>query len=423
MTHLLAPVASPSQSRPRPAAHPTLRAGDEQFPLTPGVHALGGRAPDAVPLAALQSQPRAATLIVSPEGATVLQRTTASVVVRVDGEPIGIAPLELKTGTRIEFGDCRLWFETEASSTASAARTTSEQPAAGTTTAAGRVLPLNGAAGARPSFVARNPATTDAERTTDAALVAVRTGTRHPLPMRRISIGRDDSCDVIVRGNSVSRRHATIAPVSGGFLLRDESANGTMVNGIRIVGTYLLANGDVVRVQDEELRVELDASAPAPIVRGDKTTQLDLSHITRGVTEEQARAAAVRPVTATLEIVRGPFTGASFQVDRAVCSIGRADDNDIRIHDDTVSLSHATLLRKAGIWFVVDLRSMNGTYVDGSRVSGERELHPGACVRLGAVELVFRAIASVERPPEEAPRTGLWAKLKGLLRIVMPPVE
>jgi len=48
-------------------------------------------------------------------------------------------------------------------------------------------------------------------------------------------------------------------PVAGGFLLRDESANGTLVNGIRIVGTYLLANGDVVRVQDEELRVELDA--------------------------------------------------------------------------------------------------------------------------------------------------------------------
>ena len=103
--------------------------------------------------------------------------------------------------------------------------------------------------------------------------------------------------------------------------------------------------------------------------------------------------------------------------------LGRADDNDIRIHDDTVSLSHATLLRKAGVWFVVDLRSMNGTYVDGSRVSGERELHPGACVRLGAVELMFRAIDPVERAPEEAPRTGLWAKIKGLLRIVMPPVE
>jgi pSer/pThr/pTyr-binding forkhead associated (FHA) protein len=394
MSPLLAPVAP----RTSPTLRPLLRAGDQQCSLLPGVHALGGRAPDAVPLPGLQSQPRAATLTVSAEGATVLQRTTASVVVRLDGEPIGIAPIELRVGARIEFGDCRVWFVADGSSDESADST-------------------------RPSVPAWAPRNPLAERVSDAALVDARTGKRYPLPMRRISIGRDDSCEVIVRGNSVSRRHATIAPVAGGFLLRDESANGTLVNGIRIVGTYLLANGDVVRVQDEELRVELDASAPAPIVRGDKTTQLDLSHITRGVTEEQARAAAVRPVTATLEIVRGPFTGASFQVDRAVCSIGRADDNDIRIHDDTVSLSHATLLRKAGIWFVVDLRSMNGTYVDGSRVSGERELHPGACVRLGAVELVFRAIASVERPPEEAPRTGLWAKLKGLLRIVMPPVE
>src|SRR5690349_20193634 len=261
MTHLLAPVASSSQSRPRPAAHPTLRAGDELLPLDPGVHALGGRAPDAVPLAALQSQPRAATLSVSPEGATVLQRTTATVVVRIDGEPIGIAPLELKPGTRIEFGDCRLWFEAEGASAANAARTTSERPAAPTPATAGRVLPPNGSGSARPTFVARAPASPESERTTDAALVEVRSGARHPLPMRRISIGRDDSCDVIVRGNSVSRRHATIAPVAGGFLLRDESANGTMVNGIRIVGTYLLANGDVLRVQDEDLRVELDASA------------------------------------------------------------------------------------------------------------------------------------------------------------------
>jgi pSer/pThr/pTyr-binding forkhead associated (FHA) protein len=334
--------------------------------------------------------------------------------VRIDGEPIGIAPLELRSGMRIEFGECRLLFETDAPSAEDSPRGPDEKATAGATTAGRYVPSLNVTGSVRANGELR---------TTDAALVEVRSGTRHPLPPRRISIGRDDSCDVIVHGNSVSRRHATIAPVHGGFLLRDESANGTLVNGIRIVGTYLLANGDVVRVQDEELRVELDAATPAPIVRGDKTTQLDLSHITRGVTEEQARAAAMRPVTASLEIVRGPFTGASFQVDRAVCSIGRADDNDIRIHDDTISLSHATLLRKAGIWFVVDLRSMNGTYVDGSRVSGERELHPGARVRLGAVELVFRAIDSGERKVEEMPRTGFWARLKGLLRIVMPPLE
>lgn len=418
MSSLLASTAS--QTPRRVPAQPSLRAGEQQFSLAPGVHALGGKAPDAVPLAALQSQPRAAILMVSDEGVTVLQRTTASVVVRVDGEPIGIAPIELRGGTRIEFGECRVWFDTEAPI---AARPTGEQTATGATTGAGRVLAMNGTGSTRPGVAAWAPRNPLGEPTMDAALVELKSGMRHPLPMRRISIGRDDSCDVIVRGNSVSRRHATIAPVAGGFLLRDESANGTLVNGIRIVGTYLLANGDVVRVQDEELRVEIDASTPAPIVRGDKTTQLDLSHITRGATEEQARAAAVRPVTATLEIVRGPFSGASFQVDRAVCSIGRADDNDIRIHDDTVSLSHATLLRKQGVWFVVDLRSMNGTYVDGSRVSGERELHPGACVRLGAVELMFRAIDTVERKKDETPRNGFWAKLKGFLRSFLPPLE
>jgi pSer/pThr/pTyr-binding forkhead associated (FHA) protein len=262
---------------------------------------------------------------------------------------------------------------------------------------------------------------TSAEHAVGASLVVARTGARHALPARRIYIGRDEACDVVVHGNSVSRRHASIAPVHGGFLLRDESANGTLVNGVRVVGTYLLGHGDVVRVQDEELRVELDAETPHPVVRDEKTTRLDLTHITRGVTEERAREVVNRPPTACLEIVRGPFAGASFQVDRAVCSIGRGEENDVRIRDDTVSLTHATLLRKGGAWFVVDLRSMNGTFVDGSRVSGERELHAGSCVRVGAVELVFRAIEAREAAPAEPRRVGLWTRVRGVLRRFAPP--
>src|SRR4051794_40833810 len=289
MPHLLAPVA-PSRS---PALQPSLRAGDEHLSLSAGVHALGGRAMDAVPLAALQSQPRAATLTVSDSGMTVLQRTTASVVVRVNGEPIGIKPIELRHGTRIEFGECRMLFECEDPSAMTPPGRTEEHSVPGIAPDGERKLSLGATGGTRFGSVVSTPKRSDSGFMTDAALVDVRSGTRHPLPPRRIAIGRDDSCDVIVRGNAVSRRHATIAPVHGGFLLRDESANGTLVNGVRVVGTYLLANGDVVRIQDDELRVELDAS-PAPIVRGDKTTQLDLSHITRGATEEQARAAAMR---------------------------------------------------------------------------------------------------------------------------------
>jgi len=418
MPQLLAPVAPPSAVR---VAQPSLRIGDERTPLSPGMHALGGRAADAVPLTALGNQPRAAIVTVAPNGATVLQRTTASIVVRIDGDTIGIAPIELHHGARIEFGDCRLFFEIEAAPNGSSR--TGEHAIPDSTSDNARRLTLSVTSAARSGGVPEGRKPTDVGLLTDAALVEVRSGVRHSLPARRMYIGRDDSCDVVVHGNSVSRRHASIAPVAGGFLLRDESANGTLVNGVRVVGTYLLGNGDVVRVQDEELRVELDSSAPAPIMRGEMTTQLNLSHITRGVTEEQARAAASRPPTASLEIVRGQFAGACFQVERAVCSIGRAEENDVRIRDDTVSSTHATLLRKQGIWFVVDLRSMNGTFVDGSRVSGERELHPGARVRLGAVELVFRAIASPDAAPAEAPRTSMWTRIKALLRAVTPPVD
>jgi pSer/pThr/pTyr-binding forkhead associated (FHA) protein len=149
---------------------------------------------------------------------------------------------------------------------------------------------------------------------------------------------------------------------------------------------------------------------------------LDLAQITPGVTEERAREAANRLPTASLEVVRGQFAGACFEIERAVCSIGRGEENDVRIRDDTVSLNHATLLRKRGAWFVVDLRSMNGTFVDGSRVSGERELHQGAQLRLGAVELSFRAIDCEDQVPAEPQRAGLWTRLRRLLRNIAPPV-
>jgi pSer/pThr/pTyr-binding forkhead associated (FHA) protein len=401
--------------------NPFLRAGEERCPLRPGVHGLGGRAADAVPLAALAIEPRAAILNVSDDGVVTLQRITAAIVVRVDDETVGVGPVELRNGTRIEFGNCRMVFETDASTSNDPMSRTGERSTPRATTEGARVLSLSGTQRARTGASAQMPRAASADPGTNAALVNVRSGTRYALPPRRILIGRDDSCDVVVRGNSVSRRHASIVPVAGGFMLRDESANGTLVNGVRVVGTYLLGSGDVVRVQDEELRVELDASAPAANPRGEMTTQLDLSHVTKGVTEEQARATAHRQVTASLEIVRGPFAGACFQVERAVCSMGRGEGNDVRIRDDTVSLTHATLLLKRGSWFVVDLRSMNGTFVDGSRVSGERELHTGARVRLGAVELVFRSIESAPAAPAEPPRRSLWARFKSVLRGVAPP--
>ena len=89
-----------------------------------------------------------------------------------------------------------------------------------------------------------------------------------------------------------------------------------------------------------------------------------------------------------------------------MCSIGRAEHNDVRITDSSVSAAHATLLLKAGTWYVVDLRSANGTYVDGYRVGAERALHGPCTIRVGAVKLEFRPPANGPVRAEPAKRRG-----------------
>jgi len=256
-----------------------------------------------------------------------------------------------------------------------------------------------------------------------ARLVNVRTGESIELAERRVIVGRDGGCDFVVQGMRVARRHFSVAPVQGGYLLRDESANGTYVNGSRVVGTFLLAPSDVVRVDEEELRFEVDgAAAPRADSESVPTTLLDLSYVRAAasamdITREQS------PPHATLEIVRGRFTGASFAIDRPVCSIGRGPQSDVRIRDESVSTNHATLLRKGPSWFVVDLRSANGTFVDGSRAAGERELVSGARLKLGAVELVFRSLDGTGEMVVETKRKRSWMRRLLSLEVLIGPSD
>ena len=73
-------------------------------------------------------------------------------------------------------------------------------------------------------------------------------------------------------------------------------------------------------------------------------------------------------------------------------SMGKARSNDIVLDSDpTVSRMHAVLERFAGGWCVRDLAARNGTFVNGQRLLGDRQLRSGDEIRLGATRLVFRA--------------------------------
>lgn len=64
----------------------------------------------------------------------------------------------------------------------------------------------------------------------------------NPQEMNTITIGRDQSCDIIINDNSgnVSRRHAEISVSGGSYVFRDVSINGTIVNGQRILHNKIL---------------------------------------------------------------------------------------------------------------------------------------------------------------------------------------
>lgn len=65
-------------------------------------------------------------------------------------------------------------------------------------------------------------------------------------------------------------------------------------------------------------------------------------------------------------------------------TLGRSPRCELVLEDDTVSRRHATLRLHEGRWYLVDLDSSNGTWVNGRRTFNA-EVRPGDEIRLGAV--------------------------------------
>lgn len=92
--------------------------------------------------------------------------------------------------------------------------------------------------------------------------------------------------------------------------------------------------------------------------------------------------------TGMLVVVRGPSAGARFLLDRDVITIGRHPDADLFLDDVTVSRNHAEIhLTEQGPQ-LRDMKSLNGTYVSGSRVD-EHLLVTGDEVQVGRFKLVY----------------------------------
>lgn len=90
-----------------------------------------------------------------------------------------------------------------------------------------------------------------------------------------------------------------------------------------------------------------------------------------------------------LIVTRGPTAGARFAITSDTTAIGRSTSSPVFLDDITVSRSHAEIRRGVdGSYELVDLESLNGTYLDGERIK-HAVLREGAQVQIGKFRLVF----------------------------------
>ena len=92
--------------------------------------------------------------------------------------------------------------------------------------------------------------------------------------------------------------------------------------------------------------------------------------------------------SAILVVKRGPNAGSRFPLHQPVTSAGRDPRSDIFLDEVTVSRRHAEFRSERGELRVVDIGSLNGTYVNGQLIDSA-VLTDGDEIQMGKFRLVL----------------------------------
>jgi pSer/pThr/pTyr-binding forkhead associated (FHA) protein len=82
-------------------------------------------------------------------------------------------------------------------------------------------------------------------------------------------------------------------------------------------------------------------------------------------------------------------------------TIGRKPDNDLTIDDQRISSHHARIIKVQSVFFIEDLRSTNGTFVNEKQID-RHQLRDGDIIAVGQHHLIFQDTSAVETTPAAA---------------------
>src|ERR1700757_1361932 len=93
---------------------------------------------------------------------------------------------------------------------------------------------------------------------------------------------------------------------------------------------------------------------------------------------------------ATLKILNGSRAGDCYTLASDKTVLGRDAECDIVLPRTTISRRHAQIVHDADGYYVEDLDSLNGTYVDGTRIIEPTRLRGGEHVQIDEFLMSFR---------------------------------
>lgn len=86
----------------------------------------------------------------------------------------------------------------------------------------------------------------------------------------------------------------------------------------------------------------------------------------------------------------GKFTGQELALKHAIISLGREEDNEVWLDDETISRYHAELVWEKGKVSITDNGSLNGVLLNGKRIHSSQPLKPGDELGIGEHRFLFK---------------------------------
>jgi ABC transport system ATP-binding/permease protein len=176
----------------------------------------------------------------------------------------------------------------------------------------------------------------------------------YTLTQDHITLGRADDNDIVVPSQIISRHHATLEKTPLGYEIRiaPNVINTLTCQGRPVTEQQLLTNADVLRIDSElpGMMVSMTYQAPSQVAT-------KLSAVQFG--------------------------------DKEKLTFGRDETNDVVLDNPRVSRFHTQVTRVGRRYYVTDLRSANGTFVNDKRITGNVWLNAQDTIRIGPYKLVM----------------------------------